>query len=44
MKIFNDDRRKEWIKRRLQDVRKQLGTPGASDKAAAIALELMGGG
>ena len=41
MKIFTDDRRKEWIKRRLQDVREQLGTPGASEKAAAIALELM---
>jgi lipid-A-disaccharide synthase len=44
MKIFNDARRREWIKRRLQDVREQLGTPGASDKAAAIALELMGEG
>jgi len=44
MKIFNDDRRKEWIKRRLQDVRHELGTPGASGKAAAIALELMGRG
>jgi len=44
MKIFNDHGRKEWIKRRLQDVREELGTPGASDKAAAIALELMGWG
>jgi len=44
MKIFNDDRRKEWIKRRLQDVHHELGTPGASGKAAAIALELMGRG
>jgi lipid-A-disaccharide synthase len=44
MKIFNDHGRKEWIKRRLQDVREELGTPGASDKAAAIALELMGRG
>jgi len=44
MKIFNDDERKEWIKRRLQYVRHELGTPGASDKAAAIALELVGGG
>ena len=41
MKIFNDNQRREWIKRRLQDVREQLGTPGASDKAAAIALELI---
>ncbi len=41
MKILHDERRKEWIKRRLQDVRQQLGTSGASDKAAAIALELM---
>jgi lipid-A-disaccharide synthase len=44
MKILNDHGRKEWIKRRLQDVREELGTPGASDKAAAIALELMGWG
>ena len=44
MRIFNDHGRKEWIKRRLQDVREELGTPGASDKAAAIALELMGWG
>jgi len=44
MKIFNDDERKEWIKLRLQDVRHELGTPGASQKAAAIAFELMGEG
>ena len=44
MKIFNDDERKVWIKGRLRDVRRELGTPGASDKAAAIALELMGRG
>ena len=44
MNIFNDDGRKEWIKKRLRDVREQLGAPGASGKAAAIALELMGGG
>ena len=44
MKIFNDEERKEWIKLRLQDVRHELGAPGASDKAAAIAFELMGGG
>jgi lipid-A-disaccharide synthase len=44
MKIFNDDERKAWIKRRLKDVCHELGTPGASEKAAAIALELMGRG
>jgi lipid-A-disaccharide synthase len=42
MKIFNDDQRKMWIKGRLKDVRYELGNRGASDKAAAIALELMG--
>jgi lipid-A-disaccharide synthase len=42
MKIFKDDQRKMWIKGRLKDVRYELGNPGASDKAAAIALELMG--
>jgi len=42
LKIFSDDRRKEWIKRRLREVRKVLGTPGASRKAADIAIELMG--
>ena len=44
MNIFNDDQRKMWIKGRLKDVRHELGNPGASDKAAAVALELMGGG
>jgi len=44
MKIFSDDERKAWIKRRLKHVCHELGTPGASDKAAAIALELMGRG
>ena len=44
MKIFNDDKRKMWIKGRLKAVRQKLGTPGASDKAAGIALELMGRG
>ena len=44
LSILSDDKRQEWIKKRLQDVHKELGTPGASDKAAAIALELMGRG
>lgn len=42
--ILSDSKRQEWIKKRLQDVHQELGTPGASDKAAAIALELMGKG
>jgi lipid-A-disaccharide synthase len=44
MKILNEDQRKMWIKRRLKDVRHELGTPGASHKAATIALTLMGRG
>ena len=44
MKIFSDDERKAWIKGRLKHVCHELGTPGASHKAAAIALELMGRG
>lgn len=44
LNILSDYKRQEWIKKRLQDVHKELGTPGASDKAAAIALELMGRG
>ena len=44
LNILNDYKRQEWIKKRLQDVYKELGTPGASNKAAAIALELMGRG
>ena len=44
MKILNDEKRKMWIKGKLKAVRQELGTPGASDKAAAIALELMGRG
>lgn len=44
LNILSDGKRQEWIKNRLQDVHQKLGTPGASDKAAAIALELMGRG
>lgn len=44
LNILSDDKRQEWIKERLQDVHEELGSPGASDKAAAIALELMGRG
>lgn len=41
--ILEDPRRKAWIKERLSRVRERLGTPGASARAAAIALELAAG-
>lgn len=41
MSILGDNSRLAWIKQRLQEIRGKLGSPGASDKAAAIALELM---
>jgi lipid-A-disaccharide synthase len=40
--ILEDARRQEWIRERLADVRQNLGSQGASEKAAAVALELMG--
>jgi lipid-A-disaccharide synthase len=44
MYILGDKGRQGWIKQRFAEVRKRLGSPGASGKAAAIALELMGMG
>jgi lipid-A-disaccharide synthase len=41
MRILGDASRLLGMKQRLQKVREKLGDPGASDKAAAIALELM---
>jgi lipid-A-disaccharide synthase len=40
--ILGDTRRQEWMRQCLRDVRQRLGSPGASARAAAIALELMG--
>ena len=39
--ILNDSERQEWIRHRLAGVRQNLGTQGASEKAAAVALELL---
>jgi lipid-A-disaccharide synthase len=40
-RILGNGSRLLWMKHQLQKVRAKLGDPGASDKAAAIALELM---
>jgi lipid-A-disaccharide synthase len=42
MDILGDPKRQEWMRQCLRDVRQKLGRPGASARAAAIALELMG--
>ncbi|UCG13753.1 MAG: lipid-A-disaccharide synthase [Deltaproteobacteria bacterium] len=42
LSIVRDDRRRAWMRQRLSEVTQKLGSPGASEKAAAIALELMG--
>jgi lipid-A-disaccharide synthase len=42
MDILGDTKRQAWMRQCLRDVRQKLGSPGASDRAAAIALELMG--
>jgi lipid-A-disaccharide synthase len=41
--ILRDPDRQRWIRSRLADVRRSLGAPGASTRAAEIALSLMGG-
>jgi lipid-A-disaccharide synthase len=41
LSILGDEKRQAWIRKRLLDVRANLGSPGASEKAALIALELM---
>ena len=42
MKILGDESHQGWIRQRHSDVRKKLGSPGASARAAAIALEILG--
>ena len=44
MGILEDSKRQAWIRQRFSEVREKLGSPGASVRAAAIALELMGSG
>jgi lipid-A-disaccharide synthase len=42
MVILEDPDRREWIRSRLEEVRHRLGSPGASVRAAKIALSLLG--
>jgi lipid-A-disaccharide synthase len=42
MGILKDSGRQAWIRSRLEEVRRRLGSPGASMRAAAIALSLVG--
>ncbi len=44
MNILGDTGRQGWIRQRFSDIRERLGSPGASARAAAIALELMARG
>jgi lipid-A-disaccharide synthase len=44
MGILADSKRQAWIRQRFSVVREKLGSPGASARAAAIALELLGRG
>jgi len=42
MGILEDPGRQAWIRSRLEEVRRRLGSPGASLRAAEIALSLLG--
>jgi len=42
MDILEDPGRQVWIRSRLEEVRRRLGSPGASVRAAEIALSLLG--
>ena len=42
MGILEDPGRQAWIRSRLEEVRRRLGSPGASSRAAEIALSLLG--
>jgi lipid-A-disaccharide synthase len=42
MGILKDPDRQAWIRSRLEEVRRRLGSPGASFRAAAIALSFLG--
>jgi len=42
MGILEDPGRQGWIRSRLEEVRRRLGSPGASFRAAEIALSLLG--
>ena len=41
MDILGDPVRQAWIRQRFADVRRKLGNPGASVRAAAIALDML---
>jgi len=42
MGILEDSGRRAWIRGKLEEVRRRLGSPGASVRAAEIALSLLG--
>jgi lipid-A-disaccharide synthase len=41
LNILGDRKLQDWIRERFADVRKQLGSPGASARAAAIVLDTL---
>ena len=41
LNILGDRERQDWIRQRFADVRKKLGSPGASSRAAAIVLDTL---
>jgi lipid-A-disaccharide synthase len=40
--VLGDPKRQQWIRQRFADVRRKLGSPGASARTAAIVLDMLG--